>query len=484
MALGPETAKAAMVAIEKLKRYEPLAPAEEYAVERLWSFLSHAQEDGLSLELQAESSGLDEAQRAYVLSFKRDDLVRSGRRLTLAGQQSGAAAAAAAAAQRGGAARRPSTAPAARGAGAPARAGGGQAAPPAPGASAQQEQGSQQEQQQPPPQAQQAAQGQAAQAEGAAPQQAEQQGRGAADPALGEQLGPLLLDWERFDVFRVAALTRGRPLAAVALALLRRLGLGARLGLPEGRLGAFFEAAEALYGPNPYHNSAHAADVTQGLAAMLAAEPGLQAQLSDLELLALVFAAAVHDLGHPGVNNEFLVRTGSEAALRYNDRAVNENCHLAAAFGLLAHPANNFLSHLCEDDFCVFRATVINIVLATDMARHHDMVREFAEEVRLWGPDLGAWPPAKRTLALQVLGELAPTFVARVRPYIAESLRLWRERQAGGGRAAPPAAAPAAAQRCAAQEVAAPISERAPTPAVPHSAEQAPLAGEADDVRR
>ena len=59
------------------------------------------------------------------------------------------------------------------------------------------------------------------------------------------------------------------------------------------------QAVESEYHPNPYHSSLHAADVTQALAAILASD-GIARQLSDLELLALLVAAVVHDLGHPG----------------------------------------------------------------------------------------------------------------------------------------------------------------------------------------
>ena len=70
--------------------------------------------------------------------------------------------------------------------------------------------------------------------------------------------------WETFDVFTLARLTDGRPLQTVALALLRKRGLVARLGLPEERLRSFLGDVESAYHEhNPYHNSLHAADVTQ-----------------------------------------------------------------------------------------------------------------------------------------------------------------------------------------------------------------------------
>lgn len=42
-----------------------------------------------------------------------------------------------------------------------------------------------------------------------------------------------------------------------------------------------------------------------------------------LEMFALLMSAAVHDLRHPGVNNNFLVTTGHPLATRYNDKSVS-----------------------------------------------------------------------------------------------------------------------------------------------------------------
>ena len=46
--------------------------------------------------------------------------------------------------------------------------------------------------------------------------------------------------------------------------------------------------------------------------------------MTPMEVLAIIFAAAIHDLRHPGVTNDFLVQTSYDLALLYNDRAVLE----------------------------------------------------------------------------------------------------------------------------------------------------------------
>lgn len=106
----------------------------------------------------------------------------------------------------------------------------------------------------------------------------------------------------------------------------------------------YLRLVAAGYRANPYHNAAHAADVTQGMAVLL--QMSLSERLTRLERLALLLAGAVHDLGHPGVSNQFLVASRDSWALVYNDISVNENMHVSQAFALAeeAHLFDGFSS--------------------------------------------------------------------------------------------------------------------------------------------
>lgn len=72
------------------------------------------------------------------------------------------------------------------------------------------------------------------------------------------------------------------------------------------------QAVEAAYRDNEYHNAMHAADVVQSLGALLAPD-GLAGQLTDLEMLSIIVAAAVHDVGHPGTTPLSSVLTCKQA---------------------------------------------------------------------------------------------------------------------------------------------------------------------------
>jgi hypothetical protein len=55
----------------------------------------------------------------------------------------------------------------------------------------------------------------------------------------------------------------------------------------------------------------------------------------------------MHDYGHKGVTNDYLVNSTDFLALRYNDRSPHENFHASGALCLLIHcPGCNFMKHL------------------------------------------------------------------------------------------------------------------------------------------
>jgi len=144
----------------------------------------------------------------------------------------------------------------------------------------------------------------------------------------------------------------------------------------------------------PYHNSLHAASVMHGMHALLHLG-GLADRLAsvlgkdvDLIRMACLLAAAVHDYGHLGLNNDFLVKTMHERALRYNDEHANEHHHAAAALAVLSEPGCNFLDQLPKADFAWLRSLVIKLVLGTDMAEHGDIAKSLADLAAAEGKDM------------------------------------------------------------------------------------------------
>uniref|UniRef100_A0A3B3T614 Phosphodiesterase n=1 Tax=Paramormyrops kingsleyae TaxID=1676925 RepID=A0A3B3T614_9TELE len=101
-----------------------------------------------------------------------------------------------------------------------------------------------------------------------------------------------------------------------------------------------------------------------------------QAVFTDLEILAALFAAAIHDVDHPGVSNQFLINTNSELALMYNDESVLENHHLAVGFKLLHEENCDIFQNLTKRQRQSLRKMVIDMVLATDMSKHMSLLAD------------------------------------------------------------------------------------------------------------
>ena len=193
--------------------------------------------------------------------------------------------------------------------------------------------------------------------------------------SLGEVL-ETLGEWD-FDCFELIKLTKD-PAFEVGLYVFNVLGLSDRFKIDNQILRNFLTAVEQGYNRlNLYHNSLHAADVTAST--LFLTQKGLSrcGNLVDLDVFALVTSAICHDIGHPGVNNSFLVSTSNELAIKYNDNSCLENMHANKSFTILNNDNCNILKFLNKADYQRFRKNMVSAILATDLQLHFDKLNEF-----------------------------------------------------------------------------------------------------------
>jgi hypothetical protein len=131
-----------------------------------------------------------------------------------------------------------------------------------------------------------------------------------------------------------------------------------------------------------YHNFRHVTDVLQALFHFLVqigtlppypsegaphgstTKSPIAQLLKPFDALTLLVSAIGHDVGHPGVNNAFLVALNAPLAQLYNDRSVLESFHCAAYSQIL----RRYWPQAFSD--ATMRKLMINSILATDMGLH------------------------------------------------------------------------------------------------------------------
>uniref|UniRef100_A0A6Q2XH49 Phosphodiesterase n=1 Tax=Esox lucius TaxID=8010 RepID=A0A6Q2XH49_ESOLU len=178
------------------------------------------------------------------------------------------------------------------------------------------------------------------------------------------------------NLFKVTELSGNRPLTVMMYTIFQERDLLKTFKIPLDTFITYLMTLEDHYhGDVAYHNNIHAADVTQSTHVLLST-PALEAVFTDLEILAAIFASAIHDVDHPGVSNQFLISTNSELALMYNDSSVLENHHLAVGFKLLQEENCDIFQNLTKKQRQSLRKMVIDIVLATDMSKHMNLLAD------------------------------------------------------------------------------------------------------------
>ncbi|KAL2271465.1 hypothetical protein VTJ83DRAFT_836 [Remersonia thermophila] len=183
--------------------------------------------------------------------------------------------------------------------------------------------------------------------------------------------------------------------------------------IPTDQLHRFLLSCRAAYNTFvPYHNFRHVVDVLQATFHFLicigalppyrfsdGSQLGARSTLplGDLvqpfEALTLLITAIGHDVGHPGVNNGFLVTLNAPLAQLYNDRSVLESFHCAAYSQILRRHWPAAFSDT------KMRNLMISSILSTDMGLHFDYMEKLRalQDMLRTSPAVNDWTNAVKT---------------------------------------------------------------------------------------
>ena len=134
-----------------------------------------------------------------------------------------------------------------------------------------------------------------------------------------------------------------------------------------------------------YHNGLHGADVAQSLCIYILNSNAEEiCETSVLDLLGLIVSALGHDLGHPGLNNNFHINAGTDLGITYNDASCLENYHSSFLFRILRKEENNIIEKFSVNNYKDIRKRMISQILATDMANHGENISLIRTRINTW----------------------------------------------------------------------------------------------------
>jgi len=211
-------------------------------------------------------------------------------------------------------------------------------------------------------------------------------------------------DWN-FNTFELAAKTGNRSMLFVAEATVVPLTEEVFTCIESKELiRLFVRRIWTHYHPrNQYHNETHGATVCH-MAAWLTDKSGLGMICSTPERMAILVAALGHDCGHFARNNLFCQNSGHSLSYMYNDSSVLENMHAAITVRFLGTGDTYYISlldALSLKERQTFKATVISMILGTDMKKHFETLSKFRS--KLAEEDWSLFQPACRTSTATII---------------------------------------------------------------------------------
>ena len=209
------------------------------------------------------------------------------------------------------------------------------------------------------------------------------------NPELSIKITNILskIDSPDFDIFSLDSLTDAKGSLFVAEEIIDRLDIVKSEIIERDILKNFLtEIVENYSRENAYyHNDLHAADVMQTLYTMLI-KGNLKAKmkLDDLSKFAIIIGALGHDLKHPGQNNMFHITTRSKIAIRYNDKSVLENYHIANIFKIAKEDKYNIFKPFRPEEYRIMRRRIVEGILATDMKKHQKVIGKIKNRAEVY----------------------------------------------------------------------------------------------------
>ena len=193
-----------------------------------------------------------------------------------------------------------------------------------------------------------------------------------------------------FNIFELKKIVgQMNVLPIIGGVIIEKLGLKNDKIINVNKLEPFLNLVSSQYLPTTlYHNNMHGADVCQSVSLYFLnsnAEKILQTTL--LDLLSIIIASLGHDLGHPGLNNNFHINARTELALTYNDSSCLENYHCSKLFNILKKDEVNIFEVLNNNDFKDIRKRMISEILATDMFYHKKIIDTAQSKIKQIKPD-------------------------------------------------------------------------------------------------
>ena len=165
-------------------------------------------------------------------------------------------------------------------------------------------------------------------------------------------------------------------LNALGMEMFAQEGSFKRLGVKQEKLENFIQAISRQYRPNYYHNFNHAIDTLNSMCWLLGL-PSFYKHIEDFDRFLLLICALVHDVDHPGNDNQWEIKSHSEWARESNSPSVIEFHSIQVTKNIIAREDCNILSAFADQQKETFINELEALILWTDFAQHHDFMRIF-----------------------------------------------------------------------------------------------------------